>query len=126
MVLADTSIWIGFLRNQAPYLAELKKLLLLREVAGHDLVYGELLIGNHGGRTTLLNGYSGMAHVQTIAHREVVAFVRARRLASRGAGWIDIHLLASALVGGVKLWTADASLLVLASELGVAYRAGRG
>ena len=49
------------------------------------------------------------------------AFVRARGLSSRGAGWIDIHLLASPLVSGMKLWTADASLYALASELSIAY-----
>jgi predicted nucleic acid-binding protein len=122
MVLVDTSIWIRFLRNQTPYVAELKRLLDLNEVAGHELIYGELLIGDHGGRTTLLNEYSRMDRVETIAHGEVVAFVRTRRLFSRGVGWIDIHLLASALVGRVTLWTADAGLFTLASELGIAYR----
>jgi hypothetical protein len=37
------------------------------------------------------------------------------------AGWIDIHLLASALVGGLLLWTADPRLAAMASELGIAY-----
>ncbi|MGQ0734350.1 MAG: hypothetical protein ACT4QD_11910 [Acidobacteriota bacterium] len=36
-------------------------------------------------------------------HAEVVAFVRDRKLNGRGIGWIDAHLLASALVGGLKL-----------------------
>jgi hypothetical protein len=43
MVLVDTSVWIRFLANRAPYAAEL--LLGLDEVTGHELVYGELLIG---------------------------------------------------------------------------------
>ncbi len=56
-----------------------------------------------------------------VSHEEVVAFVRDRRLHGRGVGWIDAHLLASALVGRLKLWTTDPSLESLAKELGVAY-----
>ena len=50
MVLVDTSVWIRFLANRAPYAAELDRLLGLDEVTGHELVYGELLIGDRGGR----------------------------------------------------------------------------
>ena len=50
----------------------------------------------------------------------VVAFVRDRKLHGRGIGWIDAHLLASALVGRLKLWTTDPALAVLARELGIA------
>ena len=50
MVLADTSVWIRFLANRAPESDELDKLLALDDVIGHELVYGELLIGHRGGR----------------------------------------------------------------------------
>ena len=53
---------------------------------------------------------------------DVVAFVRSRRLHGRGIGWIDAHLLASSLVGRLKLWTTAPRLLTLAEELGVAYK----
>ena len=48
-------------------------------------------------------------------------FARERKLLGRGIGWIDVHLLASALVGGVQLWSTDPALAALARELGVAY-----
>jgi hypothetical protein len=35
--------------------------------------------------------------------------------------WIDVHLLASALVGRLKLWTTDPALATLAKELGISY-----
>src|SRR5213593_1790538 len=54
MVLVDTSVWIRSLAGRAPYMAELDRLLELDEVAGHELVYGELLIGDRGGRKKLL------------------------------------------------------------------------
>lgn len=56
-----------------------------------------------------------------VPHDEVVAFVRDRDLHGRGVGWIDVHLLASAIVGRLQLWTADPRFSALASEFGVAY-----
>jgi predicted nucleic acid-binding protein len=121
IVLVDTSVWIRFLSNRAPHATELDRLLSLDEVSGHIFVYGELLIGDPGGRRQLLIGYEQMHQAPVVPHGEVVTFVRERRLHGRGVGWIDVHLLASALVGHLKLWTADPRLAVLASELGIAY-----
>jgi predicted nucleic acid-binding protein len=122
MVLVDTSVWIAFLSNRAPFAAGLDALLAEDDVSGHDLVYGELLIGDKGGRTALLESYRLMPQMPIVPHREVVTFVRARRLHGRGLGWIDVHLLASALVGQTKLWTADLRLAAIADELGVHYQ----
>ena len=123
MVLVDTSVWIRFFANRAPFAAELERLLGLEEVAGHDLVYGELLIGDVGGRRRFLAGYEAMHQATVIPHREVVAFVRHRGLHGRGVGWIDVQLLASAIVDRLQLWTADPRFAALAGELGVAYQA---
>jgi predicted nucleic acid-binding protein len=120
-VLVDTSVWIRFLSNRAPYAAELDRLLSLDEVSGHDFVYGELLIGDVGGRTRLLADYGQMQQAPAVPHAEVVAFVRDRRLHGRGVGWVDAHLLASSLVGRLKLWTTDPRLRIVAKELGVSY-----
>jgi predicted nucleic acid-binding protein len=120
-VLVDTSVWIRFLANRAPYAAELDELLSRDEVSGHEYVYGELLIGDRGGRTSLLADYERMDQAPLVAHAEVAAFVRGRKLNGRGIGWIDAHLLASALVGRLTLWTADSPLATVAKELGVAY-----
>lgn len=122
MVLVDTSVWIRFLADRGPYAAELDRLLESDEVAGHDLVYGELLIGDAGGRSQLLNAYDLIYRVPAVGHAEVATFVRAHKLHGRGIGWIDAHLLASALVADTPLWTADEHLASLAGELGVAYR----
>ena len=121
MVLVDTSVWIRFLSNRAPYATELDTLLGRDEVTGHELVYGELLIGDRGGRAKLLAVYEQMHQASMIPHRDVVAFVRDRGLYGRGVGWIDVHLLASAIVGRLQLWTADPRFSAVAKELGVAY-----
>jgi len=122
IVLVDTSVWVRFLSNRTPYAAQLDRLLSRDEVSGHAFVYGELLIGDAGGRHQLLNDYEQMHQAPVVAHDEVVAFVQSRRLYGRGVGWIDAHLLASALVGRLKLWTMDARLAAVAEELGIGYR----
>ena len=103
-------------------MAELDKLLGRDEVAGHELVYGELLIGDRGGRAKLLAAYDRIHQAGIVPHRDVVAFVRHRGLYGRGVGWIDVHLLASAIMERMQLWTADACFAAVADELGVAYQ----
>lgn len=123
MVLVDTSVWIRFLRNRGAYATELDRLLALDEVAGHELVYGELLIGDVRGRGKLLADYESMHEVAMVPQCEVVAFARDRGLHGRGVDWIDIHILASAMVGRTPLWTSDARLAAVAREQGVGYDA---
>ncbi|MGH9626506.1 MAG: PIN domain-containing protein, partial [Bryobacteraceae bacterium] len=84
MVLVDTSVWIRFLAGRRPYLAELDRLLSLGEVAGHEFVYGELLIGDRGGRKKTLAAFEQMRQAKTLQHHEVAAFVRQRELHGRG------------------------------------------
>jgi len=121
-VLVDTSVWIRFLANRAPYAAELDRLLGRNEVSGHDLVYGELLIGDKSGRREFLANYERIHHAPLVPHAEVVEFVHDRKLNGRGIGWIDAHVLASAMVGRLELWTAGSPLATIATELGIAYQ----
>lgn len=122
IVLVDTSVWIRFLTNRAPFASDMGELLSRDEVSGHDFVYGELLAGSvDGARKPLLTNYRHMHHAPMVAHDDVVALVRERRLQGRGIGWIDAHLLASALIGRLKLWTADRRLAAVAKDLKIAY-----
>jgi predicted nucleic acid-binding protein len=110
-VLVDTSIWIRFLAGREPWRKHLDDLLAVEEVVGHPLVEGELVVGDNGGRSRLLRDYALMGRVAPVPHEEVVAFVRRRSLAARGLRWIDAHLLASALVARVELWSADGAVV---------------
>src|SRR5260221_3582682 len=106
MILVDTSVWIRFLAEKEPYASELDQLLARDEVLGHQLIYGELLTGDRGGRAKLLAAYAGMHHATVVAHDDVVELVRHRKLYGRGVGWTDAHLLASTLVEHSLLFTA--------------------
>jgi predicted nucleic acid-binding protein len=121
-VLVDTSVWIRGLAGRPAYAERLRNLLLEKQVVGHELVYGELFIGDLGGRGRTLLEYELMRYAPMLTHREVVTFARARHLNGRRVGWIDVHLLASAVVGRHRVWTADPRFAALAAEAGVEYR----
>ncbi len=84
------------------------------------MVYGELLIGDPGGRLPLLSRYPLLTWSASCSHSEAVSLVRRHQLHGRGIGWMDVHLLASALKDGVGLLTADVRLDGIAKELGLA------
>ena len=69
IVLVDTSVWIWFLSNRAPYAGELDGLLSRDDVSGHDFVFGELLIGDKGDRKQLLADYERMHQAPVCASR---------------------------------------------------------
>jgi predicted nucleic acid-binding protein len=125
MVLIDTSAWIRSFAGAVAYKSEVDRLVELDQVARHDLVFGELFIGDIGGRDKFLRDYARLHRARTIPHEEVVQFVRFRRLHGRGLSWIDVHLLASALVEHMQLWSADEYLMTAAKEIGVAYQKPR-
>jgi len=114
-------MWIRAITNIAPFSAELDKLLTRNRVVGHEFIYGELFIGDLGGRSKTLMMYRYLKHVPVIGHDEVLALANARKLNGRGLSWIDVHLLASAFTSGTRLWTADTRFATAASELGIAF-----
>ena len=60
-----------------------------------------------------------------VAHEDVLAMVTRRGLTRRGIGWIDAHLLASALASSAVLWSADKDLASAAGDLDASFeRAG--
>ncbi len=63
-----------------------------------------------------------MRQAALVAHSEVVELVRHHKINGRGIGWIDAHLLASAIVAPSRIWTADRALANAAQDIGVAYR----
>src|SRR5262247_4170148 len=113
MVLVDSSVWVRYLAGEEPYLTHARDLFTQDAVLGHELVYGELLIGDRGTRSGLLADLHTVKSAPTVSHDEVVQFVRTRRLMARGIGWIDVHLLAATLVTHARLWTADTALATM-------------
>ena len=118
MILVDTSVWVRHFRMGDKRLAEL---LEAGEVACHPDIVGELACGNLKRRTMVLSLLRELPVVPVAEDEEVLALLDREKLYGRGLGWIDAHLLASALVGRVRLWTADGPLRAIADELEIAY-----
>lgn len=118
MILADTSVWIDHLRRPD---RRLSAVLAANVVLVHPFVIGELACGALPNRATLLAELSALPHAPVVAHAEVLGFLARYTLGGRGVGWIDVHLLASAMLAGrAQLWTRDRRLHVIAVELGIA------
>src|SRR5215469_727983 len=100
MILVDTSVWIRALAGREPYASQIEPLAIGKRIVRHDLVYGELLIGDMGGRARFLAEFAFMRRAITAPHNETVLLARHRKLYGRGLSWIDVHLLASALADG--------------------------
>jgi len=115
-VLVDTSVWINHLRHGVSGLA---RLLEDDAVITHAFVIGELACGNLSPRGVVLALLNALPHVVVAEHEEVLAMVEEYKLMGSGIGWIDAHLLASARIAGVQLWTADRNLARIVRDLGM-------
>ena len=116
MVLVDTSVWIDHFRKTVP---ELLRLANADEVSVHPAVIGELALGTLQHRAKVLNYMLNLAQAPVASDSEVLHMVAENGLAGKGIGWVDAHLLASARLGNLVLWTHDKKLAKIASELGV-------
>jgi predicted nucleic acid-binding protein len=111
VILVDTSVWVDHLRRGN---ATLAKKLESGDVACHPFVVGELSLGSLEHRDEVLNLLSELPMASVVPHEDVLALVGRRDLAGRGIGWIDVHLIASAQVDRLRLWTLDRRLAAAA------------
>lgn len=117
MILVDTSVWVDHLRKGSPRLIAL---LEDAQVLAHPFVVGELALGYLERRAEILALLSNLPQVEIAAHEEALGFVEQHALIGVGIGWVDVHLLASASLTGVPLWTFDGRLAKAATRLGLA------
>lgn len=119
MILVDTSVWVEHLRRGD---STLSSLLVDGGVVCHPFVIGELACGNIRRRGELLPLLTRLPQATMATREEAMAFLEARRLMGLGLGWIDVHLLASAILDNITLWTLDRPLAVAARALGAEAR----
>ena len=118
MVLVDTSVWIDHFRSTENRLVTL---LEDEEVVIHPLIIGELACGNLKNRKQLLYLLHDLPAVNVVEDEELLQFIENRQLYGCGVGLIDIHLLASAILDAVPLWTMDNKLRKIARKLSVVH-----
>jgi predicted nucleic acid-binding protein len=118
MVLVDTSVWVSHLRDGN---AELAKLLNDGGVLCHPLIVGELACGNLKDRTVILSFLQLLPMSIEAEHHEVLSFIEKNLLMGKGMGYIDVHLLTSAVLTGVPIWTLDKRLAQVAETFHIKY-----
>jgi predicted nucleic acid-binding protein len=118
MMLVDTSVWIDHFRQGD---AALTTALEAGQVGMHSFVLGELACGNLRSRVEVLGLLQALPPMPVSTDKEVLFFIDQHELMGRGIGYVDVHLLASARLGGTLLWTRDKRLHAVATELGLAH-----
>ena len=105
MILVDTSVWIDHLRSGEPALAT-------------ALEGGQVLDAPVRARASwpvatsrtvekVLRLLGDLAAAPTATESEVRDFIERRALMGRGIGYIDVHVLASTVTGGIRRTVVD-------------------
>ena len=119
MILVDTSVWVGhFHRPDSTVLALLQNKLLVI----HPFIVGEIAAGNLKDREKTLAWFRLMPHAPIVREYDVHQLLAIHGLSGSGLGWIDLHILASAMVAGLSVLTSDRAMADAARKLGVGYQ----
>jgi predicted nucleic acid-binding protein len=121
-VLVDTSVWRRYFSGRAtPHTVRAMDALLDedRALLMHPAIVGELVLGGLSTHEEgLLRRLPGASEVSST---ELLAFIRDHQLHRRGVGWVDCHLLASAVLASAFLWSLDRKLAAAAVKLELAF-----
>ena len=116
MILVDTSIWIDHLRKGDSTLAAH---LSGGEVLTHPLIIEELACGHLSHRNEILGLLEALPATPVASHAEVLGLISDEGLGGSGIGTVDAHLLASARLAHVTIWSRDKALNRAAKKLGI-------
>ena len=119
MVLVDTSVWIEHFRHGR---IGLEKQLNDGDVVCHLFIIGELACGNLSNRAEILSLMLALPLAKHAEHEEVLHSIEHYKLMGKGLGYVDMHLIASAILSKVPIWTRDKKLREVSSKLGLAYQ----
>jgi predicted nucleic acid-binding protein len=115
-VLADSSIWVEHFRKGH---GRLTGLLKDGMVLMHPFILGELACGNLKKRGEILADLAELPKAAAATHEETLDLMERRKLWGCGIGWVDTHLIASALLSNCRLLTIDERLHRAAAQAGV-------
>lgn len=119
MILADTSVWIDYVRFGEPVFASL---LSAEQILVHPFVLGELAVGSLKDRARFIETLRDMPRSMIALDDEVLRLIEQRSIFGRGIGYVDAHLLASLyLTPNTLLWTRDKRLHDIADTMGLAF-----
>jgi predicted nucleic acid-binding protein len=118
VVIVDTSVWINHFNSSD---LDLVVLLDNNRVLMHDFVLGEIACGSLKARIQKLELLNDLPKSAIAEISEVLFFIEKNKLMSKGIGFVDTHLLASASITKCKVWTYDKRLQLAAEQLKLSY-----
>jgi hypothetical protein len=118
MILVDTSVWVDHLYRGVPAMASL---LDDETVLMHPFVIGELACGDIRSRREVLHLLATLPAAPVATDGEAMAMIERHKLMGRGLGYVDVHLLASVVLCGCRIWSRDKQLAAAAAELKVRF-----
>lgn len=114
MILADTSVWIEFLRGKEPFASALEQLLNGAQVCTIEPIFGELLQGcrNQTETTRVLKYWQDLPRL-VLPDLLIAAgkYSSAHKLASKGLALTDSAILVASEHHNCAVWTLDRALL---------------
>ena len=120
MILADTSVWIEFLKGKELIYSYLSFLLEHGEISGLEVIFGELLQGAKSKREREMI----LAYAECIEQLDEKGNwlnaglnASANQLKDKGIGLIDSYLLTNSQSKNIKLWTLDKKLSAATENL---------
>ncbi|MBE7412252.1 MAG: PIN domain-containing protein [Leptospiraceae bacterium] len=113
-VLVDTSVWIDHLHKTDILLVEL---LRNSEIVTHPFIIGELILGTMKNKEKFLLELSHLSKTIVATQKEVIFTIQKYNLSGKGIGWVDAHLLSSALISKSKIYTKDKNLKKIAEKI---------
>ena len=113
-VLVDSSVWVGHFKQRNDHLVAL---LEAGVVICHPYIVGEVACGTPPARKAIIGMLSELESAPVAAQDEFLAMVDTRQLYGRGCGYVDMCLLASALLSErTFIWTLDKRFELLVTE----------
>lgn len=109
-------MWVEHFRGRG---GPLRPLLEGNQAYLHPFVLGELLLGVLPPSPAALRDMQLLPKATVARDDDVIRLITARDLKGRGIGYIDVHLLASALIAGDGILTLDNKLRAAAERIGL-------
>lgn len=119
MIVADTCIWIEFLKGKEPFFSDMTELLEHGQILGIEIVFAELMQGAKNKREReLISDYWNFLpkfSMDTLLFRAGVMSAQEKWFA-KGVGLIDCAILMYCRESGSPLWTKDKKLLSICKK----------